>query len=359
MLHTVHTRGGHQQVLKTKNFAITVLVVLVLSTVFTFLNPTLAQTSDVQKQKAQTLMTILGKNNLTITQAFSRLDSQNISADNAKTLYNQGVAHALQAESLVNEEKFLEACNEAVVAMQIFEETLQLIENVAPVEPTEAEVFAEQAISLKANITRTIEQAKRIQNLTQKAANAGYDTTVAEKKLREISVYLENALQEFRNSDLESSSEQLLIAKSFLNEFNDYINRLTANVTASNTEAYLNAATTRITEAKQNITLSASLTAASKEAAIAALNNSEVNLANARDKIAENNVDEAIEELEEAKKWEEESTRAITADSTNAVSVAPTTESVNTANENNTTNSRDSVTDSPESVTRADVTATK
>jgi hypothetical protein len=359
MLHNVHTRGGHQQVLKTENLVFTVLVVLVLSTTFTFLNPTIAQTSDAQKQKAQTLLTILSNNNLTITQAFSRLDSQNIPADDAKTVYNQGVAHALQSESLVNEEKFVEACKEAVVTMQIFEETLQLIENASPVEPTEAEVFAEQTISLKANITRAVEQANRLENLTQKAANAGYDTMVAEKRLREIGVHLQNALQEFRNSDLEASTEQLLIAKSFLEEFNDYINRLTANVTASNTEAYLNEAATRITEAKQNITLSASLTAASKEAAIAALNNSEVNLANARNKIAENNVDEAIEELEEAKKWEEESTRAITADSANAGSVAPTTESVNSTNESNTTNSRDTVTDSTESVTRADVTATK
>lgn len=286
------------------------------------------------------------------------LDSQNISATEAKTVYNQGVSHALQAESLVDEEKFAEACNEAVVAMQMFEETLQLLENVSPVEPTDAEVIAEQAINLKANITRTFEQAKRLENLTRKASRAGYDTTGAEKKLREVNQYLENALEALRNRNLYVSTQQLSLAKTLLNEFNDYLERLTANVTASNTESYLNAAETRITAAKQNITLSVSLTAASKEAAITALNNSEVSLANARDKIAENNVDEAIEELEEAKKWEEESTRAITVDSASAVSVAPTTENVNTTNES-TTNSRDNITDTKESVTRADITATK
>ena len=349
---------GINRDLKSKNFVVTFLVVLVLSTAFTVLNPTLAQTSDAQKQKAQTLLTILHNNNMTITQAFIRLESQNVSAVDAKTVYNQGVSYALQAKSFADEQRFAEACNEAVVAMQMFEETLQIIESASPVEPTEAEVFAEQAISLKANITRTVEQVKRLENLTQKAARAGYNTDIAEKRLREINQYLENAVLQLRNRNLEAATEQLLIAKDFLREFNSYVDKLTANVTASNTESYLTAAETRVNAAKLNITLSASLTAASKEAAIAALNNSEVSLANARDKIAENNVDEAIEELEEAKKWEDESARAITADSADAVSVSPT-ESSNTSNSESTTISRDNITSTYETATRADVTATK
>ena len=73
---------------------------------------------------------------------------------------------------------------------------------------------------------------------------------------------------------------------------------------------------------------SATLTLDVKKDAITALNNSEINLANARDLIENNNVDEAIGELEAAKKWEEESNRAITTVADNSNSVTPTTESI-------------------------------
>ena len=84
--------------------------------------------------------------------------------------------------------------------------------------------------------------------------------------------------------------------------------RLTNLVNEANTKNYLDNAETRISSIKTNIT-SSLLTPQIKEDAITALNNSELNLANARDTIEKNNIEEAIQELEEAKKWEEESKR--------------------------------------------------
>jgi hypothetical protein len=358
LLVTVYVFGGHHQGLKTKNFAFTVLLALVLSTTFTFLNPTSAQTSDAQEQKAQKLLTILENNNMSITQALSRLDSQNVTANEAKTVYNEGLAHASQATNLLNEEKFSEACNEAVVAMQLFEETLRLIENASPVEPTEAEIVAEEAIILKANITRAMEHVERLEKLTQRAARAGYDTEAIDKKILAVKRYLEDIRVELSSGNLQYTVEQLHIVKKLLDDLNGYVDRLTANVTASNTEKYLNAAEVRVSEAKQNITLSATLTAASKEAAIAALNQSELSLSNARDKIDQDNMDEAIDELEEAKKWEEESTRAITADSVNSTSVTPTNEK-DAPTKDSATTTNDTVTATNESSTRADATVSK
>ena len=70
-----------------KKVAITVLLALVLSTTFTFLNPTLALTNDPQKQKAETLLSILDNNNMSIMLAFSKLDAQNITVPNAETAF--------------------------------------------------------------------------------------------------------------------------------------------------------------------------------------------------------------------------------------------------------------------------------
>ena len=319
--------GGQHKALNLKKVAIITILTLVLSMTFTVLNPTLALTNEDQKQKAETLLKILDNDNISIIEAFSKLDAQNITVPNAETTYNEGLAHAEEAFRLMNEGNFGEASIEAVEAMQKFEETLRILEDASPVEPTETEVTAEEAISLKANITRTIEHVERLENLTAKAATAGYDTTAIEKRLSEVKQHLENATRKLSAINLDGAAEELLIAKTLLDELREPFDRLTNLVKASNTEKYLEAAEIRVSATKANITSSAALTPEIKEDAITALNNSEKNLANARDFIENNDVDDAIEELEEAKKWEEESNRAIASVAATPTSVAPTTES--------------------------------
>ncbi len=153
---------------------------------------------------------------------------------------------------------------------------------------------------------------------------------------------------------MEEVTNALNIAKTLLDELSQAIVRLTKLVTESNTEKYLNEAQVRVSAAKQNITLSATLTAEAKQEAITALNNSEASLTSARDLIENDSVDEAIEELNEAKKWEEESTRVISPVAVTPTVVSPTTDSVSSI-------SRDSVsvTQAGESVTRSNVMPTK
>ena len=319
---------------------------------FAFLNPILAQTNDAQKQKAETLIKILDNDNTSIASAFSRLDAQNISVpQTAETAYNEGLAHAKEAVSLMSQQNYNEAGVEAVEAMEKFEDSLRILETASPVEPTETEVTAEESILLKSNLTRTIEQAKRLENLTAKAATAGYDTVKIENKLSEIKRYLDNATQELYHRNLEGATEELSTAKTLLDELKEPFARLTNLVTESKTKTYLLEAEIRVYAAKANIALSATLTPEAKEDAITALNNSEVSLSNARDLIEDRNVDDAIEELEEAKKWEEESSRAITAVATTPTSVAPTNESI--------TKTDESLTPTNESTTRPEITATK
>jgi len=319
--------GGQNQVLNQKKVAIIVLLTLVLSMTFTVLNPTLALTNGDQKQKAETLLSILDNDNTSIIEAFSKLDAQNITVPNAETKYDEGLEHAEEAFTLMNEENFSEASIEAVEAMQKFEDTLRILEAASPVEPTETEVTAEEAISLKANITRAIEHARRLENLTAKAATAGYNTSAIEKTLSEVKQHLENATRELYTMNLDGAAEELCIAKTLLDKLKQPFDKLTNLVKASNTEKYLEEAEIRVSATKANITLSAALTPEIKKDAITALNNSEASLANARDFIENKNVDEAIEELEEAKKWEEESNRAIASVAATPTSVAPTTES--------------------------------
>ncbi len=301
--------------------AVIVFLTLVLSTTFLVLSPTLALISSSEQQKAETLLTILSNNNATIVEAFSNLGAQNITVpEPAETAYNEGLVHAEEVLRLMNEENYSEASIEAVEAMQKFGETLKLLDSISPVEPTETEVAAEDVISLKTNITRALEYVDRLENLTVRAKTKGYNTTAVEQKLSEVKQYLQNATRELRALNLDGAIEQLSNAKALLIELKALYDRLTSLVKTSNIETYLDVAEERVSEAKENITQSTSLTSEVKDDAIDALNNSETSLASARDAMKTNNVDDAIADIEAAKKWEEESRLAI-----NSATVNPNT----------------------------------
>jgi len=102
-----------------KKMAVTVLVALALSTTFIVLNQTFAQNTDPQKQKAETLIRIFEENNMTVLSVFSELEEKNITPpDGAQAIYNQGLVYATEAENLLKQENFGEACTKAVEAMQ-------------------------------------------------------------------------------------------------------------------------------------------------------------------------------------------------------------------------------------------------
>jgi hypothetical protein len=278
---------------------------------FTILNPTLAQTSEEQRLKAETLLNILDTVKTSADEALSRLDAQSIPVPpNAETKYNAGITHAEEAARLMNAENYGEASSEAVEAMQNLKETLILLQEASPVEPTETEAAAQKAINLKANITRAYEHIERLEKLTSKARTAGYNTITIDELSANLSIaksHLEDASDELDNRNLIGATEKLRKAKALLNELKVLYDRLVNAVKISSTEKYLGAAADRINQTKADITSSATLSPQNKTNAITALDNSENNLADARDHIDKGMVEDAIKELEEAKKWEDES----------------------------------------------------
>lgn len=315
-----------------KKMAVTLLVALALSTTFVVLNQTFAQSNDPQKQKAETLLDILEENNMSVLSAFSELEQKNITPpEGAQSLYDQGLVYATDAQELLEQENFGDASNKAVLAMQQFEEALLLLESVLPLDSTPSTV--EAALNLKANITRVAAYVEKLEIMAQKASTAGYNTLGVEKRLTEITSFLHNATQKLQVLDLDGATNDLDSAEALLDELIENVSRLTNLVSESNVQRYLTQAEDRLSVVRADISVSATLTAKEKEDALTALNNSEASLSNARDLIEDSNVDDAIDKLEEAKRWESESTTAIS-----AVAVTPsassTTESLTSVEAN-------------------------
>ena len=118
---------------------------------------------------------------------------------------------------------------------------------------------------------------------------------------------MENATRNLEKLNIDGATEELRATRTLLEESKEYLNSLINLVKIANTEKYLEAAKARVSTSKANITNSAALSPQNKTRAITALNNSETNLENASDLIENGMVDDAIGELEEAKKWEDES----------------------------------------------------
>jgi len=304
---------------------------LILAAALIMFNPTLALTSEAEKQKAEALLKILEDDNATVAETLNKLEAQNVSApQEAEAAYSEGLTYAQKAANLMEQESFSQAAAEAVQAMQKFGDALKALEDVSLQQPEETEAAAAMALSLKANITRTAGYVAKLENLTTRAAAAGYNTTLIERRLSEAKQHLKNAVQELEALNLKNAIRELSTAKKVLDELSEPYTKLTNLVKATNTRKYLETTEVRVTAIKANITVSAALAPEVKQEAITALNKSELSLANAWSLVEVSNLDDAIEELEEAKKWEEESIRAISsvnATSSSSTSVVPTTNS--------------------------------
>ncbi|MEJ2242572.1 MAG: hypothetical protein P8Y18_10605 [Candidatus Bathyarchaeota archaeon] len=312
-----------------KHIIILFILILALPIIIISLNSTFAQTNLEQKIKSETLLTILQNDNKTVKSTIDKLERNNITVPkNALTTYNEATILAKEANNFLNQEKYIEANNEALKSMQKFEETLRLLDNILQIESTETEKIAEKIILIKANITRISDYLIRLENLTEKAKVLEYNTTEIEKQLTTLKQYLDTAKQKLNSINLEEATKELELVTSLQARLEEYFIKLTNRISTSNIDKYLQDAETRVTSAKINITDSATLTQEIKREAITALDNSETNLENARNYNEDNNLKEAINELEEAKKWEEESNRIISSVSTTSTSVSAINENI-------------------------------
>jgi hypothetical protein len=316
--------------LNQKKVATIILLTLVLTLTFIFLNPTLAQTSQEQKQKTETLLNILTTVNASIAEETNRFTVQNIPVPQAaKTNFNEGATHAEEAANLMNMENYAEASVEAVEAMKKFKETLLILQEASPIEITETVETAVSVINMRATITRAYEYVERLENLTARARTAGYNnTTTIDNKLSIVKEHLENATEELDKLNLDSATEQLRGAKTILEELKMQYDTLVNRVKLANTRRYLEEITQKVDETKTNVTNSATLSTQNKTNALSALNNSQSSLEKAGDYIDEKRVDDAISELEDAKKWIDESSKYL------SISVATTPDQTDAMDKN-------------------------
>jgi cytochrome c556/predicted Zn-dependent protease len=279
-----------------------VLLTLIVVTLSAFaLASTQASLQQNPEEKKQDLFSLFHSANTTISQVFRQLEENGETVPQASlNAYNQALVLAGESESLMQTGDYSEANSKIVEALQKLKESLRIVDETVPQQPTETEINLERTVQLRSTINRYHEQLQRIENLTRIATSAGYNTTTLQEKISTIKNLLETASTNVEQQRFEQASENLAEAKTLSDRILTVINNFAADLKITRITAYINQTQQRLDAIRETAE------ATSNEASLAAVDNAETSLNNAREYLEEQKINETLSELANSKASEDE-----------------------------------------------------
>lgn len=278
-----------------------VLLTLIVVTLSAFaLASTQASLQQNPEGKTQDLFSLFQSANATISQVFRQLEADGETVPQASiNAYNQALVLAGESESLMQTGDYSEANSKLVEALQKLKESLRIVDETVPQQPTQTEINLERTVQLRSSISRYREQLQRIENLTRIATSAGYNTTTLQEKISAIKNLLETASTNVEQQHFEQASENLAEAKTLSDRILTAINNFAADLKITRITAYINQTQQRLDAIRETAE------ATSNEASLAAVDNAETSLNNAREYIEEQKINETLSELANSKASED------------------------------------------------------
>jgi hypothetical protein len=176
--------------------------------------------------------------------------------------------------------------------------------------PTESVI--EMNRRLNNTITRGFHYLNYIENLVRVLEAKGFDTAVAHEKIRLTKMLLNKALVELHRHKFNSVFETLLIVKNILTNLMKQFETISLDLKISKLETYIENTDERLDTIKaQILSPSSGLSSETKNASLAAVQDAENSLNDAKDFLEAQMVDEVINELVQSKESEEEALRII------------------------------------------------
>jgi DNA repair exonuclease SbcCD ATPase subunit len=194
---------------------------------------------------------------------------------------------------------YSEADGKIVEAFQKLKDAVRIVDETVPEQQTETEINLERTFQLKSSISRYTEQLQRIENLTRFAASVGYNTTTLEDKISTIKDLLETASKNIEQQRFEAAQENLAEAKNLSDRILNTINSFAADLKITRIATYINQTQQRLDAIRETAK------AASNEASLAAVDNAETSLNNAKTYLEEQRINETLSELANSKASED------------------------------------------------------
>jgi len=252
------------------------------------------------EEKTEALFSLFQNANATVQQVFRQLESDGETVPQASlNAYNQAQALVAESESLMQAGNYSEADGKIVEAFQKLKDAVRIVDETVPEQQTETEINLERTFQLKSSISRYTEQLQRIENLTRFAASVGYNTTTLEDKISTIKDLLETASKNIEQQRFEAAQENLAEAKNLSDRILNTINSFAADLKITRIATYINQTQQRLDAIRETAK------AASNEASLAAVDNAETSLNNAKTYLEEQRINETLSELANSKASED------------------------------------------------------
>jgi hypothetical protein len=271
-----------------------------------FLHATSAQNTERLKAKAETLLNVVNEVNASIITTFNEITMEGLDIPfNAERSYLEGRLLANQSLTLFRNGSYFQAISKAVDSLKILRDVVIIADQVMPYEPEPLEETALKILEVNASIVQVYDYLSRLENSFNKTTVKDYNSSAFLLAIEDTKEHLDNAKAKLSLMEINNAEQQLASAKASLSEAVIHMNALTVAVKAFKTEQFIVVAEERLTLLRANIT-AASLNVSQqvRNASLTALNIAERKLQTAKDLMANDMVDEAVEELEESKKYE-------------------------------------------------------
>ena len=238
---------------------------------------------------------------MTVTEVFRRLEAKDIAVPQTSLEQrDQALILADEAQSLIQAGNYSEAESKIIQALQKLKEALKIVYTTIPEQPTETETALERTAQLKSSINRYYEQMQRIENLTCFAASVGYNTTALEGKIQNIKALLDKASSNLDQKRFEAASVNLADAKALIDSLVNALNNIAANLKIQRLQTYIAQTEVRLATIKETAT------SLLNTASLAAVNNAETSLNNAKEYLEKQQINETLTELANSQASEEE-----------------------------------------------------
>ena len=198
-----------------------------------------------------------------------------------------------------------QACTIAVESLQILRDVGIIVEQVVPYEPEPFEEAVLKIREVNASILQNYDYLSRLEKSFNKTTVTEYNSSAFLLAIEDAKEHLAIAKAKLSLLEIKSAEEQLASAKASLSEAVIHMKTLTVAVKALKTEQFIVRTEERLTFLRANITAaSLNVTQQVRNASLTALNIAESRLQTAKDLMATDLVDAAVEELDEATKYE-------------------------------------------------------
>jgi tetratricopeptide (TPR) repeat protein len=278
---------------------------LIVSSSF-FLHATSAQNDERLKEKAETLLNVVKEVNASIISIFNKITMGDLDIPlKAEERYLEGSLLANRSFALFRNGSYFQATSKAVESLKLLREVLVIADQVLPYVPEPFEEAALKILELNASIVQVYDYLSRLENSFNKTVVQDYNSSAFLISIEDAKEHLDFAQAKLGLLKIKDTEEQLASAKASLSEAVKHMNALTVVVKALKTKQFIVVAERRLTLLRANIT-SASLNVSQqvRNASLTALNTAESRLQTAKNLMANDMVDESVEELEESKKYE-------------------------------------------------------